>query len=225
MSFTIFDIIVLSILTASAMLGLYKGFIKVTIGFTAFILSLLLGYYLYPYTEDFLSKHLDNEIILMLLGGVISYILSLAICSFISSKLISFVQDIGGGIVDRFLGLVVGLIRGGVISLIIFAVVAIVTTKSYIGAHNLDQILKAASADKYPCWLTESMSSEYLDSAYKTVIEILPSDYLIEIALPPKDNDNSANLLEKAIIKKNAGGRNDPEINEDLDSELSDALP
>ena len=229
MSFTIFDIIILSILTASSLLGVYRGFIKVSVGFIAFILSLVLSYYLYPYAEDFLSKHLENEMILVILSGTISYILSLVVCGFFSSKLIGLLQNIGNGVTDRFLGLVIGFIRGGVICLVLFVVTAIIATKSYLQAHNLKQVLEATHIDNYPCWLKESMSTPYLNSAAKTIIKLLPNNYLEDIALPtPKEDEKASDLLEKTLKKKRESQQpvsNASEANEELNNELDDALP
>lgn len=226
MSFTIFDIIVLSVLTASALLGMYKGFIKVTIGFTAFILSLIFTYYLYPYVVDFLSKHLENEVVLMLLSAAISYILSLTVCSFVSSKLACLVHAICGGVADRFLGLFAGLIRGSAICLILFAGVAIITTKSYIAASNLNDVLTGASEDKYPCSLKESLSTQYLNLAYKSALKLVPVNYLEEIKLLPEDSEDSEKLLKKTFKKKREHiETQELENNAELDSELEEVQP
>lgn len=226
MSFTIFDIIVLLILTASALLGMYRGFIKVTIGFTAFILSLIFAYYLYPYVVDFLSKHLENEVILMLLSAAISYILSLTVCSFVSSKLACLVQVTCGGVTDRFLGLIAGLTRGSAICLVLFAGVATVTTKSYIAASNLNDVLTNASEDKYPCWLKESLSTQYLSLAYKTTLKMVPDNYLEEIKLLPESSEDSEKLLEKTFKKKREHiETQELQNNAELDSELEEVQP
>ena len=229
MSFTVFDIIVLSILTASSLLGVCRGFISVTVGFVALILSLVSSYYLYPYVEDFLSKHLENEMVLVILSGAISYILSLAICGFFSSKFTCLLQNIGGGVTDRFLGLIIGFVRGGVICSVLFAVTAVVTSKSYLKAHNLKQTLEATHVDKCPCWLKESITTQYLNSACKAVIRWLPSSYLEDISLPtPIDSENAASLLEKTSKKKRDREQvdnNEYETSSELNDELDDALP
>ena len=49
--FTIFDIIILTILFASSIMGFYRGMLYITINLLGFIASILLAMFLYTYVK------------------------------------------------------------------------------------------------------------------------------------------------------------------------------
>ena len=157
--------------------------------------------YLYSPINEILAKHIYNEGVLVVVSAIVSYILSLIIFSFITNKIMATLEFMSGGMVDRLLGLIGGLARGGIISIIIFTVVAAFTSDSYVKADNLDEVVCDLNKDKYPPWLQKSLTLTYLDDATHNIIDMLPKNYLKSIKLPHKKGDSSdardVDLMEK----------------------------
>lgn len=130
--FTWFDIIILAIITTSSMLGAYGGIIKLTISLLGFIVSILFAYYLSPYTISIITRYFNNHITLVVTSGIISYIISLIICSFVTRKFLLMISIISGGVIDRSLGLAAGMFRSMIICLCIFLVLTIFFSDSYL---------------------------------------------------------------------------------------------
>jgi len=173
-----FDILILIIVCASSFFGLYSGFIKLSVSFVSFVSSILTAYFLYPLVEGFFIKHISHEIVLTITSATVAYIISLVIFAFISSRLLSLAKNISGGVFDRFLGLVAGLIRGGIISLMLFFTVIIFSSEGYINAESAADLSNSLAPEKYPDWLNESTSSKYLHEAGVNIVSKIPRNKL-----------------------------------------------
>ena len=223
--FTWFDIIILTIIAASSIFGLYGGIIKLTIRFLAFIASIIFAYYLYPYSTEIIHPYIKNHIGLIISSGITSYIISLIICTFLSSKSLSALSIVSGGIVDRSLGLAVGAFRGIIICTIIFLTVAILFSGSYLQSKDLKEIINKTTNDKYPKWLKESVTTDYLDDLSKNIIKNIPDDMLELIKLPEKSEIvEITNVLEKSHYEKKSSDKPD-ELSDDFEQQLKEIIP
>ncbi len=225
--FTWFDIIILAIITASSILGIYGGIIKLIIRLLGFIFSIILTTYLYPYTHELMTNYVRDAIPLAIVSGIISYIISLIICSILTHKLLLVSSAIRGGIIDRLFGLIAGFGRGMAICLILFASAAVIFSGSYLEAKTLKDIVDNTTLDKYPKWLQASTTAPYLDKLSRDCINILPHKDLDLTKLPQKlDNSNVKNVLEKSHPKnsnKTIMDKN-PDILEELDHNLKEII-
>ena len=225
MHFTLFDIIILAIITISSMLGLYSGIIRLSINLIMFVASVAGAYFLYPFTEAFLEKYITNMVVSSVSSGVLSYIISLIICSLLSSKICSLVKNISGGLIDRLLGFATGIVRGSIICILGFIMVTIFTSKSYIGAANLADILKNTDHEKYPVWLKNSLSTEYLDHATAKLIPLIPEEIIESLKIPDEPKPEEAmELLDKAHKYKESREDDSPALDDNLKKEIDNML-
>lgn len=183
MTLTTFDMIIVAIIFLSSAIACYKGFIKFSISFITFLTSILTSYLLYPIVLGFFEKYFSNEVGLVILSGTISYLISLIFFSFVSSKLKEMVNGVSGGFVDRILGLLAGFIRGSVVSIILFVVVAVFSSGSYIVAKTAQDIVVETTRDKYPVWLKESLTMESLDKSSRSILMMIDTKTLSSITL------------------------------------------
>ncbi|MBN8438843.1 MAG: CvpA family protein [Rickettsiales bacterium] len=180
----IFDIIVVTIILVSCLFGLYKGMIHLLVNFIGFIASLIVAFVLYPKIKVVVASYFNNEAVVAITSGISSYMFSLVFFTFICSSIIMMVSPISQGLLDRLLGLVAGFIRGAIIALVLYAIVAVFATKSYQKAEKIGDIFTEISTDKYPDWLKDSMFTKYLDSVLKDVVKMIP-DRIIEHEMKP----------------------------------------
>ncbi|WP_375318737.1 CvpA family protein [Candidatus Tisiphia endosymbiont of Oplodontha viridula] len=221
--FTWFDIIILAIITASSMLGVYGGLIKLTINLLCFIFSILFAYYLSPYITEIVTRYFVNHVALVISSGIISYIISWIVCSFLTHKFLLIISVISGGVIDRTLGLAVGMLRGMIICLFLFLILTILFSGSYLQAKTLKDIIQNTTIDKYPEWLKESATTPYLDNLSKNLIRTLPQDSLESIKLPIKSEIiDTTNVLKESQSKESSNKVK--KLPEDLRQELNEVL-
>ncbi len=221
--FTWFDITILAIITASSMLGAYGGIIKLTIRLLGFIFSVLFAYYLSLYIAEIITRYFINHIALIITSGVISYIISLILCSFLTHQFLLIISFISGGIIDKSLGLAVGMLRGMIICLFIFLALIIFFSGSYLQAKTLKDVIQNTNIDKYPKWLKESATTPYLDNLSKNLIKTLPQNSLESIKLPIKSE-----IVDTTNVLKESQSTESPnkieKLPEDLRQELDEVL-
>ena len=163
MMFTIFDIAVFTVIAISTIMGLYKGLLGMAINLAGFVVSIAAAIFLFPYVQIALAKHVENELLLSILSGSISYVCSLFILTSITSKVSDVLSTISSGFFDRTLGTIAGFFRGLIISTVIFALTAIFSSGAYLKAENAEDIISNLNGEKYPDWLNNSKTTEYLD--------------------------------------------------------------
>jgi len=225
MSFTIFDIIALTIIALSSISGLYRGFIRVVLGFAGFFLSIVGAAALTPFCKGFLAGYISHDVLLSLTSIIISYIFSLLVVSFTTSMLCKLLEPLTiGPIPDKLLGVIAGFVRGNIIVVILFALIAVFTTGSYIKAKSLDDIVKATDKNKYPDWLINSLTVDYFDDLTHQIIELVPKRLLQSISMPQDiETPDAQDVLENMgqSINPNEGNP----LNDDLGSQLKEMLP
>jgi membrane protein required for colicin V production len=200
--FAVFDIVILAIIALSSLIGLYRGFTKIVISLVGFIASIAFAIFIYPYVKNLFSEYIANEMIVSVVAGVTSYIISLIIFTFLVSKIILLFCDLSGGVIDRSLGLVAGFIKGLLFSLVIFSVIAILSTGSYKEAEFPEDLINNLSKNKYPDWLKSSITSSYLEDILKYVMGIIPEETLHRVDILPQKKDQEDDVID-AINKKN----------------------
>ncbi|WP_425362607.1 CvpA family protein [Candidatus Tisiphia endosymbiont of Hybos culiciformis] len=221
--FTWFDITILAIITASSMLGAYRGLVKLTISLLGFIFSIIFAYYLSPYITKIITPYFINHIALVISSGIISYIISWILCSFLTNKFLLMISVISGGLIDRVLGLGVGMFRGMIICLFLFLILTIFFSGSYLQAKTLKDVMQNTTIDKYPEWLKESATTPYLDNLSKNFIKTLPQNSLESIKLPIKsENIDTTNVLKESQSKESPNKMK--KLSEDLRQELDEVL-
>lgn len=232
MSLTIFDTIILTILVASSMLGMYRGLAQLSISFVSFIASFFVAYFLYPFVALISSRYFDNNVVILIFSSIVSYIISLLTLGMMTSKLHSMVEDICGGAMDRLLGLVAGFIRGGIISMMIFTIITVFASISYLKAETLEDIVQRIDRDKYPKWLIRSLSFRYLEQVSNSLISSIPADILVSIKLP-KFNKSTDDLTNNSVFDHinikthtvpDSAIKINPELRDHLEHELDDLL-
>jgi uncharacterized membrane protein required for colicin V production len=223
MTFTIFDIIILTVFSASSFLGLYRGMISITINLLGFVASILAAIFLYSYVRIIFSGYVENELVTSIVSGIASYITSLIVFTFLSSKIVLLFKPLSQGIFDRLLGFVIGMVRGGFISLLIFLVVAIFTAGTYSVAERPEEMVTKLESEKYPEWLKTSMTVPHLERALKATVAYIPKSLLDSIEMP-KDKSKSDEDIIDAIKKKKEAEVKPSEVKSSLEMPLDNVL-
>jgi len=203
MTFSIFDFIVFAIITASSLLGLYRGFIYITVHLLGFVCSIILAVVLYPFAKEILFVYVSNELGLSLVSGASVYIISLIVCTLLTSKIVSLFDSSNKSIFNRFLGLILGFLRGLLFVALIYAIVIFATSDTTEG-EDLGVVLSSLTAPKSPEWLAVSKTTIYLQKIVKYAVSITPEDILKSIKLPSggEKQDKEEDVIDAINRKK-----------------------
>lgn len=222
MTLTLFDIVILTIVSISSLFGLYKGMIQIVINFLGFVASIFVTILLYPKVKVVFSSYFNNDLIISIASGVSAYIFSLIVFTFICSSLVMMVSVVSKGWLDRLLGVVAGFLRGVLISVVLFGVVAIFATGVYSKAKSAEDLVLNISQEDYPEWLKTAIITPYLESILKDVVKFIPDAILSNIELPHAKDVDEDSVVEK--IKKKADELNSSgDIH--VDETIKDLLP
>ena len=195
MSPSLFDIVIFGIIAVSALAGAYSGILRLSIGLVGFFASIFGAYFLYPLALEIVRQYIANKIVADVCSGVLSYIISLIFVHFTIGRLHKITEESSGGLFDRLCGLIAGLLRGVIISILLFLGVAVFTTGSYIEAAKVKDVL-ATKEEKYPLWLKTSSITSYLDKLLMFSIGFVPERFL-DIAVKDKVQENIINQDQK----------------------------
>ncbi|ABV75651.1 CvpA family protein [Rickettsia rickettsii] len=214
---TFFDITIFAIITLFSFCGLYQGIIGFATRILGFITSIMLGYFLYPYISDLIGKYMDNEVISIIIAGVISYVIALILCVFIVYKFLAIISFMRNGFIDRFLGLLAGFAVGTTISLVLFFITMIFTSENYFKSKSLKDFVVSSKQSKYGGVLKVAVTTDYLDKLSKNIIVIIPNETLKSIEIfGNKDLNNFKNSLKKSNDSNDDEGVFSRELQDEL---------
>lgn len=201
MTFTIFDIVVLTIITLSSILGFYRGFIYIIINLIGLVAAVLVAIFLYPHTQTIFALYVSNKLILYIASGMVAFLLSLLIFSFLSGKIVALVKENTNGMVDKVLGLALGFVRGFLFCMVIFFFAVVFTTEEKITLDDAESIKDVLAESKYAGWIKASKSTPYLEAATKKVVDILPESIIRAIKIQPEEESEEKSLEKKDDVK------------------------
>lgn len=197
MTFTLFDILIIIITSVSSLLGIYRGMINITMNLLGFIASIFVAIVLTPYVNILFSSYIKNELASTILSGISAYIVSLVFFTLLVSKTLPLFACVSKGVIDRLSGLVIGAVRGVLISLFIFAVLAVFTSGTYMGAKKAEDLVYNLSSKEYPDWLKDSVTAPYLEVLSKKVVSLMPHTMLDSIKMPSNLEEDVVNSINK----------------------------
>lgn len=114
---TTLDLFIVGVLAVSAVLGLMRGFIRELFSLGAWVLAFLFAKSLAPFFAPVIPG-IDSETMRYLLAIVLVFICILVLATLSGTILAGMVKWVGLGFYDKFLGLIFGILRGGVIVLL-----------------------------------------------------------------------------------------------------------
>ena len=181
------DLAVIGIILLSVIIGVLRGFIKEVFGLASIFMSVLLTVRYRDCFTDLYSQYITSEIIAGILSAITVFIFITITAIIINGWVMSILSSARCSVVDRFGGLLIGLVKGVVFSYILFF---IIQTSCYA-------LLPAAKEDE------EVLPNWFLGSYYYNVFYIFNA-YIDEV-VPESTHDKIKELestLQNIIDKK-----------------------
>lgn len=121
------DYAVLAVLGVSAMLGLWRGFVREVLALVGWIVAGVIAVLFAPHIAAVMPTDFATPLVRHLLGAAVIFVLVLVVAALAGALLSKLVRAVGLGPLDRTLGGMFGFVRGGVIVLIAVLLVGMTT--------------------------------------------------------------------------------------------------
>ena len=136
-----FDLIVLTILLLSAVLAFARGFVREVLAIGSWIGAALVTRFAVPHVSPVAREVFDNaamtdflqgfgygeqhrDLLADFAGGIVAFVVAMTVLSILSTIIARIVQGSALSAVDRSLGLVFGLLRGGLVICLFYLLLA-----------------------------------------------------------------------------------------------------
>ena len=204
LSLNLLDILCFLAGSLSVLAGTVSGAVKLSIGFTFFLLSILFSYLLFIPIGEAVSEYVSNQFAINLISICLSYLISALCCGFIAKQLKKLVEDITGGFTDRAMGAVFGIIRGLVLSIIIFLIITILTGRAYKDATNILELVKPQEEVKHPKWVRKALCYDQMNLALRSITQIIGEESLRATKIPKFKSKKKVNedLAEQQEVQE-----------------------
>ena len=174
---TTVDYFTLVILLISALVGISRGLFKEVLALASWFVAAWAAYHYTNYlsTEWLSTFHLD-ELVSLGVSFLILFILTLRVCGLVGNIIQKIILSVGLSMTDRFLGLIFGLVRGGLVVVVLATLAALTPIPQSIAwqkAITRPAIDMATSLIKG--WLPADWAKQLGDAMPKITPTITPS--------------------------------------------------
>ncbi|XWN33775.1 MAG: CvpA family protein [Devosia sp.] len=175
MDIAILDGVVIAVVFVSALLAMFRGFVREVLSIAAWVAAAILAYVFYGELMPFVTEYVNNRAIAIGLSAAAIFLVALIVVSLITMKIADYVADSPIGALDRLLGFLFGAARG-----LLLVIVAVIFFNWLVDDANR------------PAWVTNAATYEQLSGLGEDLVAALPTDLVSSIRGPFQDEDEPA---------------------------------
>ena len=161
------DLAVIAILVISAILALFRGFVREVLAIAGWVGAAWLAVVLFARVQPFAREHIGNELVADVAAGAVLFVGLLFLFAVLGNLIARLIQGSALSAIDRSLGFVFGLLRGGVLVSLIFLV-----------------LVWLYPADQEPDWMSEARSRPWVERGALALYSLIPDSALAEVVAP-----------------------------------------
>lgn len=159
MNFEVLDGVVAAVVLISALLAMFRGFVREVLSIAAWVAAAVLAYLFYEQLVPYVSEYINNPTLAIGASAAAIFLVSLLIVSLITMRISDYVMDSPVGIIDRLLGFLFGAARG-----VLLVVVAVIFFNWLVDEENR------------PAWVTTAMTYPELSRLGDQLLAAIPDD-------------------------------------------------
>ncbi len=177
----IVDLVVLGVILISALLSYFRGFMREVLSILAWVGAAVATVYGYPYAIPYVVKLIDVEPFTTIAASTGIFVASLIVLSILSNMVSGSVKESGTGSVDRALGFVFGLARGGLVICLLYLAATWIWEESTL-----------------PPELAEARSLPLAKQGAEALLKLMPEDIQDKARTAKEEAQQTADDLEQA---------------------------
>lgn len=206
MNIAILDGIVIAVVLISAVLAMFRGFVREVLSIAAWVAAAILAYAFYEELLPYVSEYVQNPTVAAVLSAAAIFLVALIVVSLITMKISDFVMDSPVGPIDRLAGFLFGVARG-----LLLAVVALLFFNWLVDAPNR------------PAWVTTAATYPQLSEFGNRLLDVIP-DNSEEAIRGAFGNEGAGTGAAPAASSTATPGAGDPAYRERQRQELDQAI-
>lgn len=150
------DLIVITILLLSALLALFRGFVKEVLSILGWVAAVAATYFFFPIARDIARTYIESRLFADIAAGIALFLPTLILCSLFTHWISEQVRASAVSAVDRSLGFLFGLARGALIVVVAWWAV--------------DRLVAEPAR---PAWLNEARTRPLAEAGYRWGAEMV----------------------------------------------------
>ncbi|MFM8799985.1 MAG: CvpA family protein [Tagaea sp.] len=174
-----FDAAVLAVVLISALIALWRGFVKEVLSLAAWAGAVLVALWGHRYAQPYARAFIDNELLSAVVAGVTLFVVSLLVFAMIAHGVAALVHKSNAlSAVDRSLGFAFGIARGGLL----------------LGLGWL-ALAWAMPVEKQPDWLHDSRTRPAVEWVAEFLIGLAPPEFRGQVRQVGAEADRAGQAL------------------------------
>ena len=113
--FEFFDVVVITALILSGLLGYFRGLVREVLSLTTWIGAVLVTLYAFSYVQPYVRQVISIQIVADIIAGVGLFLVTLVVLTLVNHTISGQVKDSVLSAIDRGLGFLFGLVRGALL--------------------------------------------------------------------------------------------------------------
>lgn len=210
---TVFDWVVISVIGLSALLALFRGFIREVLSLAAWLVAAAVTINYFDEVTELLKPHISSKVVASALATIGTFLGVLLLVAIVNSIIMRFLRSGGDiSILDSALGMVFGILRGTFILSLAYLMFSVVLTE-----------------EEYPDWIKEARTRAYIEGSARILAGLAPNyvNNLSELSKQAKEKNGEMQKLQeqmKELDKMQKGGKKPGDYGEDKRKELERLL-
>jgi membrane protein required for colicin V production len=189
-----FDLAVLAVVLLSALIALWRGFVKEVLSLAAWAGAALVALWGFTYARPYARAFIDSQLLADAVAGVALFVMSLLFFAMIAHGFAALVRRSDAlSAVDRSLGFVFGIARGGLL----------------LGLGWL-AMAWAVPVEKQPAWLHDSRTRPAVEWIADFLVGLAPPEFRGQVRQVGTEADRAGQALRALQGPGNQGGTGSP---------------
>lgn len=185
-SINMFDAVIIGVIALSAVLSLFRGFVRELFSLGAWVGAGIITLYVFPDVAAQIKPHVKSTMVASGFASMGTYIVALLGISLFNRMLLKMLKPGNEvGAMDNILGLLFGVARG-----------ILLVSIGYFGMS----IMISEDIDKQPDWLKTSVTKPYVETSARWIANLAP-EYLEDLSQLKQNKASSEDLLESDTMK------------------------
>ncbi len=185
-----FDAAVVAVVLISALIALWRGFVKEVLSLAAWAGAALVALWGHRYAQPYARTFIDSDLLSSIVAGVALFVVSLLVFAMIAHGIAALVHKSNAlSAVDRSLGFAFGLARGGLL----------------LGLGWL-ALAWALPVEKQPGWLHDSRTRPAVEWVAEFLIGLAPPEFRGQVRQAGAEADRAGQALRILQGPGNQGG-------------------
>jgi membrane protein required for colicin V production len=192
------DIAVIIVLLISAFLAYVRGLVHEVLSVAGWVGGGLITIYAFPFAQPHARNLISIELAADLAAGIAVFVISLAILSILTSAISKRVQNSTLNALDRSLGFLFGLARGGILICLLYMAIKwmmpIVDQPAWLRSARTVPLIETG-AQQLRAWIPEEAAAK-ADTAAAETNKLIESQKVIEGLIAPEPKSGEMGTLE-----------------------------